>query len=106
MPQLVQQYSPRTMGEVVLFSMDYALNLQQGETINSSIWTCVLLSGTDSGVNRVSGGASTSGTVVSQLITFAAGTTSGNVYIISSTATTSLGQQLIGFSNVTVNAEN
>jgi hypothetical protein len=107
MPQLVQTYSPRNIGETVLFSMDLSLNLQPLETLASTVWTCTLIAGTgtDSVTNRIYGSPSINGTIVSQLVDFTSGMTSGSTYILSSSTLTSLGQTLIGYSHVTVNAE-
>lgn len=105
MPATVQDYSNRTIGEVVLFSMDFQLNLAPGEVINTATWACAIEVGTDSGAGaRISGGATISGSVVSQLVTFATGVTTGNRYLLTCTCTTSNSETLIGYSHTTVNA--
>ena len=105
MPATIQPFSGRTIGEKVLLSMDFSLNLASGETLVSSVWTIALTSGTDSGVgSRVSGAPSNSNTVASQLFNFTSGMTSGSTYLITCSATTSVGEVLVGYSDITITA--
>lgn len=105
MPQVTQDFSPRTIGEKVLYSVDFQLNLASGENILSAVWTCAVEQGSSdpNAAARVSGVASFSGTVTSQLIDFSTAIgpiTSGTQYILSAQITTSFGQTLIGYGHV------
>jgi hypothetical protein len=105
MPAATTDFAPRSIGERVIFSLDFALNLASGETITAATWTCTLQQGTDPGAAaRISGGATFAGSVVQQLVDFTSGMSSGARYLLQCAATTSLGEVLIGFAHVTVTA--
>lgn len=79
--------------EVVSVPFDFASQLADGETITSQEVTVTVFQGEDANPSAIlSGAASVSGTVVSQLIT---GGTAGVVYLLSCGIATSLSQNLI-----------
>lgn len=74
-------------------TFDFISALAVSETISTQVVTCTVYSGTDaSPSSMISGSASASGTIVSQLIT--AGT-EGVMYYLKCTITTSAGQTLV-----------
>lgn len=103
MPTTFIDYAPRTIGEKVIFSLDYLQNLGSSETIISAAWSISLVSGTDPGVaGRISGSPAISGSVVSQLVDLTSGMSSGARYLLKCAATTSLGEVLIGYSHFNI----
>jgi hypothetical protein len=109
MPNAVADFGQRTIGEKIIFSLDYGQNLAQGEAIASATWKLSLASGSDSLTpqNRVGAGNSTiTGSVVSSpLIDFSTGSiSSGSRYLIQCLAVTSLGETIVGVSHVSVQA--
>lgn len=98
MPYAGQDFSPTGIGSIELFSFDYVNLLASGETISSATWTATLSSGTDDSPNSiVSGSATISGSVVTQLIdlTDTAQVINANAYLLTCAAETSLGQTLL-----------
>lgn len=82
----------KTSGETVTEMFDFTSRLTSAETISTASTTATVYSGTDATPSAiVSGSASISGKVVSQ--TFTGGTT-GNIYQVVCSITTSLGQTL------------
>ena len=87
-----QEFLPKYAGATCSVVFDFTSDLASSETIDSAVVTCTEYSGTDaSPSSMVSGADSTSGYLVSQLIT---GGVVGNVYELLCTITTSLGQTL------------
>lgn len=83
---------PKTVSEQILVPFDFTSRLAAGETISTKAVTCTTWSGTDaSPSSMISGAATSSGSVVSQLVINGA---SGVTYYLLCTITTSLGQQL------------
>jgi len=83
---------PKQVLETQRLQFDFISDLAEGETISTQSCACVVYSGTDaSPSNVISGSATASGTVVTQLIT---GGTLGVIYTITCSITTSLGQTL------------
>lgn len=86
----VFQIKPPT--DTRIFYFDFTSNLAVGETISTQVVSATVYSGTDSNPSAlISGSASASGAQVSQKIT---GGTTGVVYTLLCTITTSLGQTL------------
>lgn len=91
------QFQPKKLAEAILLPFDFISKLANGETISTKVVTSVVWSGVDaSPSSMISGAASHSGSVVSQLIT---GGVAGVTYYLLCTITTSAGQtlQLAGF---------
>lgn len=88
-----QEFQPKYAGATCLVVFNFTSDLASDETIDSAVVTCAVYSGTDaSPSSMISGADSTSGYLVSQLIT---GGTVGNVYELLCTIVTSLGQTLV-----------
>jgi hypothetical protein len=84
---------PKYSNEQVVVPFDFISRLGPTETISTKVVTCVVYSGTDpSPSSMISGAASHSGTIVSQLVI---GGVAGVIYELHCTITTSLGQTLI-----------
>lgn len=97
----INSFSYKRTGETITLSFDFRKLLGSGETINSALWTCELVEGTDpSPSSMVSGNASISGTKVSQLIT---GGVDGNMYRMICTINTSTSQIVQGTALLEVN---
>lgn len=80
-------------GEVKNYTFDFTSLLASGETISTQAVTAAVYSGTDATPSAIiSGAASASGSVVTQKIT---GGTTGVIYELTCTITTSAGQTLI-----------
>jgi hypothetical protein len=87
-----QDFQSKTPDETKLLTFDYSSDLGAGETISSTAVSCVVWSGTDaSPSSMISGSATTSGALVTQLF---AGGLAGMIYLVRVLATTSLGQVL------------
>lgn len=85
---------PQLIGTVQSTKFDFSSLLAAGETISTKSVAASVYSGTDTAPSGVvSGSASSSGAVVSQLITLV-GKTAGVVYELLCTITTSAGQTL------------
>lgn len=81
------------MGETRSYAFDFTSALGTTETISTKILTAAVYSGTDANPSAIiSGSASSSGSIVTQKVT--AGT-SGVIYALTCTVTTSLGQTLV-----------
>lgn len=79
--------------EVKNVTFDFTSLLASGETISTQVVTAAVYSGTDAAPSAIiSGAASASGSVVTQKIT---GGTTGVIYELTCTITTSLGETLI-----------
>jgi hypothetical protein len=95
-------FSPKAVGETETFSMNFAPELAQGETITGATWTATPING---GVDAASGSmisgvATITGSIVSQKITLGV---AGVTYMIQCAITTSLGPQTIfGRANLAV----
>lgn len=86
-------FSPKRTIETEIFTVDYVNDLATGETIISATWTATVADGVDATPNAIiQGGATISGTRVSQKLT--AGLP-GVRYAPICTATTSLGQVIV-----------
>ena len=88
---------PKKPGESQTITFDFISRLAASETISTKVVTCVTWSGTDaSPSSMISGAASSSGSIVSQLVI--AGVAGVTYYLLCS-ITTSAGQtlQLAGF---------
>lgn len=84
---------PKLVGETVTETFDFTSRLAASETISTQVVTAVVYTGTDASPSSIiSGSASASGQKVTQKIT--AGT-SGVVYLLTCTITTSAGQTLL-----------
>jgi hypothetical protein len=87
------QFMPKLVGETKTLTFDFASNLAVSETISTQSVTATVYSGTDASPSSViSGSATASGTIVSQKVT--AGT-SGVMYYLACTITTSTSQTLL-----------
>lgn len=85
-------FQPKRAGETRLLNFDFTSILAVGETLSTEVVTATVYSGVDAAPSAViSGAASASGAVVSQLVT---GGTEGVVYNLTCTVTTSLSQAL------------
>lgn len=92
-----QTFPAKTVGASKLYDFDFTSQLGAGETISTQSVQAAVYTGNDpTPQNIISGSATVSGAVVSQLIT--AGVV-GTIYSLLCTITTSLGQtlQLQGF---------
>ena len=88
---------PKLIGEVKIYTFDFTSDLAVSETISTQTVTATVYSGTDASPSSVvSGSATASGAVVSQVIT---GGTLGVIYELICQITTSTSQTLrqIGF---------
>ena len=97
MSTLQVPFQPKLLGESRTLQFDFASRLDVGVTISTKVVTSTVYSGTDaSPSSMISGSASSSGTIVSQLVI---GGTLGVVYYLICTITTSDGQtlQMMGF---------
>lgn len=91
-------FSPTDPGEIEAYSFDFARLLGTGETISSSAWSIVVVSGVDaSPSSRLIGSAHVTGSVASQLIGNCLG---GVTYLVTATVTTSTGQTLALWSHL------
>jgi len=85
---------PMPVGAIQNVTFDFTSQLAVGETISTKAVVASVYSGTDAApTGIVSGSASASGSVVTQLITMV-GRTVGNIYELMCTITTSVGQTL------------
>lgn len=86
-------FPPKRLGESLTLTFDFTSRLAASETISTKVVTCTTWSGTDaSPSSMISGAASSSGAIVSQLII---GGVAGVTYYLTCTITTSAGQTLI-----------
>ena len=88
---------PKYGAEIQKQVFDFASDLAVGETISTQTVTATVYSGTDANPAAIiSGGASASGTKVTQTIT---GGFTGVIYVLTCTITTSLSQtlKLVGY---------
>lgn len=89
------QFEPLLDGAVKKVTFDFLGDLAIGETLSTAAVTASVFSGTDASPSSlVSGSASISGTVVTQLLSALAGGVLGVVYELLCTVTTSAGQTL------------
>lgn len=87
-----QDFEPKLQGESRILPFEFLSDLSPVETISTQVVTCTVWSGVDANPSAmISGSATSSGTVVSQLVT---GGVVGVVYYLLCTITTSLGQTL------------
>lgn len=105
MPSTGNDFTPRDVGEQCLLSIDFGNNLGPGETLASATSSILLLTGTDaSPSSRLVGLPIVTGTIVSQLVSFAGLTMTDasprNYYRLFITATTSLPQTLKAWSQI------
>ncbi len=105
MPWTGLDFSPRDVGEQVLLTIDFAPNLAPGEALASATSAIALLSGTDmTPSNRLIGNPTITGTLVSQMVSFAGLTLTvaapTNQYRLFIKATTSLSQTLDAYTQV------
>lgn len=105
MPSTGNDFTPRDVGEQCLLSIDFGSNLGPGETLVSAVSSIILLTGTDaSPPGRLNGLPIVTGTIVSQLVTFAGLTMTTasprNYYRLFITVTTSLPQTLTAWSQI------
>lgn len=85
-------FQPKKLSEQILLPFDFTSRLAAGETISTKVVTCTTWSGVDATPSAmISGAATSSGAVVSQLVINGA---PGVTYYLLCTITTSLGQQL------------
>jgi hypothetical protein len=83
---------PKRPGETKSYAFDFISQLAAGETLSTQVVTATVWSGTDASPSSlISGAATSSGSIVSQLIT--AGV-AGVTYYLLCTVTTSTGQTL------------
>lgn len=86
------QIPPKLVGETATVRFDFISRLAVGETISTKSVVATVYTGVDATPSAViSGAASSSGTVVSQLVT---GGVAGVIYQLVCTITTSAGQTL------------
>lgn len=91
----------KLVSEIKNVQFDFTSQLAANETLSTEVVTCTVFSGTDSSPSSmISGSASASGAVVTQLITLG---TVGVTYELKCVVTTSGGQTLVivGFLTVT-----
>lgn len=89
------QFDPLLVGAKKNVTFDFLSDLAIGETISTKVVAASVFSGTDASPSSlVSGAASSSGTVVTQLIDGIVGGVLGVVYELACTITTSGGQTL------------
>ena len=105
MPSTGSDFTPRDVGEQCLLSIDFGSNLGPGETLASATAQILLLTGTDpSPSSRLVGLPLITGTIVSQLVTFAGLTMTDasprNYYRLIITVTTSMSQTLTAWSQI------
>lgn len=87
-----EDFSPKQPAEVKSVTFDFTSDLAVGETISTKSVAASVYAGVDASPSSlVSGAASSSGAVVSQLIT---GGVAGVIYELACTITTSAGQTL------------
>ena len=95
------QIPPKTAGETRSISFDFISKLAFGETISTKAVAATVYSGVDANPSAIiSGAAGSSGTRVTQIVT---GGTTGVVYELTCTITTSTSQtlQLVGLLAIT-----
>lgn len=107
MPWTGADFSPRDLGEIVIYTFDFSRNLAPGETINTGVFQAISVDGLDPlPATLLSGGALINGAQLSQLITFAGRPITPSVprltYRLIATITTTLAQTLSAFSQVSV----
>lgn len=86
------EFAAKLLGETVAETFDFTSRMGPTETISSAVVAASVFSGTDaSPTSIISGGATSSGQVVSQNIT---GGVLGVLYLLVCTISTSLGQVL------------
>jgi hypothetical protein len=107
MPWVGSDFSPRDVGEVVIYSYDFSRNLAAGETLVTGSFECLSVDGLDPNpANRLTGGALINGAQLSQLVSFAGAPVSSSAprvtYRLLATVTTSLAQTLSAFAAVSV----
>jgi hypothetical protein len=84
--------SSKKPSEIIIEQVDFISQLGQGETILTAVCTCTVYTGVDANPSAmISGAATFSGTVVSQLVT---GGVLGTIYEFLATVTTSLSQKI------------
>lgn len=85
-------FDPKPPTDTRSFAFDFLSEMAIGETISTKVVTATVYSGVDANPSAIiSGAASSSGTIVTQLIT---GGVVGAIYDLLCTITTSLGQTL------------
>ena len=109
MPWVGADFSPRDLGEVVVYSFDFSRNLAPGETLLWGSFQCLSVDGLDPDPNaRLIGGGLLNGAQISQLVTFAGAPLVQDAprltYRLLATVTTSLTQTLSAFAAVSVTA--
>lgn len=93
-----QDFSPVGIGSIQYLSFSYELLLQPTETISSATWTSEIEAGTDPDPqNMISGAAQIVGSTIAQLIdlTNTTNVQNANIYLLTCSAVTSLGQTLL-----------
>ncbi len=95
-----QDFTPVGIGSIQFLSFDYSLLLQPDETILSASWAAELSAGEDPSPQNIISGATqviSNGTGVAQLIdlTNTTNVENANIYLLTSSAITSLGQTLL-----------
>jgi len=87
-------FSPKRTGETLIITFDFRNILTTGETIESSVWSVGVKSGSDpSPSSMLSGSPSISGTLVSHKVT---GGVDKTVYSLLGQIVTSIGQTIEG----------
>lgn len=88
--QGTQPFDPKPASETRRLAFDF--DLQAGETITVADCTAAVWSGVDATPSAIMGAVSASG---SQILAFVDGGVEGVVYLLTASATTSLGQTLV-----------
>lgn len=102
-----QDFTPVGIGSIQFLSFNYSLLLQPSETIISASWTAEIAAGTDLDPQDIISGATdvtNSGTGVAQLIdlTNTTNVQNANIYLLTSSAVTTLGQTLLVWAHLPV----
>lgn len=100
-----QDFTPTGIGSVQYLSFDYSLLLQPTETITSASWAAECVAGTDPHPQNIIDGASQVVTsTVAQLVdlTNTTNVQNANIYLLTCSAVTSLGQTLLVWAHLPV----
>ena len=96
----VEAFDEKQVDEDVILSFNYTKQLATGETISTAVFSATVIKGTDASPdNIISGSATISGAVCSQLVIDGV---NGVKYLIKCIATTSQNQKLHGLGYLTV----
>ena len=96
----VEAFDEKQVDEDIPFSFDYTKPLPTGETISTAVFSATVIKGTDANPeNIISGSASISGAICTQLVVDGI---DGVMYLVKCIATTSSGYKFHGLGYLTV----